>query len=513
MADATPSAAYHLLHNRRLLFTAVLLSTGCFTFGYDASVIGGALAMPPFVKQFGTLTPKGYVLTARTTSIIVATPTSGALVGAAINSFCADRFGRRKTMWLGCAISLLGAILQTSSFSVATITVGRIFTSISVFVLVGMAITFQNELSPPSLKGLLGGVSVVSIQSAAVIASGINWGTHSIPTSLAWRLPIGLQNVFPIIIATCTFFVMESPTALLIKGDDVRAEESLRRVRQGYSEEEIADEMARLKMQKSLRAAEKEISWLDLFRGTNLRRTILATYAGMMISLSGLIYATNYATVFLEQVGETSPYMLVFILNILTFAGAITGGALVDVIGRRRLALSSYTMILIIDCTIGGLGFAKLTSPSVAKAIAAFNLMFGFFVAVGFNVLTYINTAEMPTARLRNKTNAFALLCNSLTSLTVTYVFPYISEPTGADLGAKTYLIFAGFMVVNLIFTFFCYPEVKGRSPAELDAMFEARLPARKFKDHVPLLLPGKDEGDYDGDAVAEKDQTVKAFE
>lgn len=37
-------------------------------------------------------------------------------------------------------------------------------------------------------------------------------------------------------------------------------------------------------------------------------------------------------------------------------------------------------------------------------------------------------------------------------------------------------------MLVCLIFTYFCYPEVKGRSPAVVDEMFAARLSARKFR-------------------------------
>ncbi|KIW45830.1 uncharacterized protein PV06_01541 [Exophiala oligosperma] len=498
MASSSPTsispdqhnAIYHLRHNWRLVLTAVLLSTGSFTFGYDGSVIGGVLNMLPFIEQFGSVTSEGPILTARTISIIVATPTAGSLIGFLINSTCADRFGRKKTMLGGCAISLVAAVLQTASYTVAMITVGRILTGISVFVLVGMAITFQNEISPAPLRGFLGGLSVVSIQTGALIAAGVNWATHGVLSSLSWRLPIGLQIIFPMLIALCTFFVADSPTAYLIKGQDAQAEESLRKVRRGYSDADIQEEMDNLKMQKSLRAAEKEVHWIDIFRGVDLRRTILATYAGVFVSLSGLIYATNYATIFLAQVGATNVYLLVFALNILTFAGAITGGILLDIIGRRPLALWSFTALLIIDIVIGALGFADASDSKVAKAIAGFSLMFGFFVSVGFGPLTYINTAELATARLRNKTNAYALLSNSLTSLTVTYVFPYITNADAGDLGAKVYLIFAGCMAVCLVFTFFCFPEVKGRTPAEVDEMFQDRLPARKFKGHLCVAGP-----------------------
>lgn len=292
-----------------------------------------------------------------------------------------------------------------------------------------MAITFQNEISPSSLRGFLGALSVVSIQTGALLASGISWATHAIPSNLSWRLPIALQIIFPVVIALCTVFVTDSPTAYLIKGDDARAEASLRKVRTGYSDAEIEQEMENLRMQKSLRAAEEEVRWLDIFRGVDRRRTILATYLGPFVSLSGLIYTTNYATAFLAQVGETNPYLLVFALNILTFAGSIAGGVLIDYGGRRPLALWSFTALLIIDIVIGGLGFAPPANSQVAQTIAGFCLMFGFFVSLGFQPLIYINTGEMPTARLRNKTNAYALLSNSLASLTVTYVFPYITNP------------------------------------------------------------------------------------
>lgn len=57
------------------------------------------------------------------------------------------------------------------------------------------------------------------------------------------------------------------------------------------------------------------------------------------------------------------------------------------------------------------------------------------------------------------------------------------------NLGAKIYLMFAGFMLLNLVIAYFVFPELKGRTPAEVDEMFAARLSARKFKG-IPQLLP-----------------------
>lgn len=271
-----------------------------------------------------------------------------------------------------------------------------------------------------------GSSSIISINCASVLTSGISWGTHDDPTELSYRLPLGIQCIWPIVIALGLFLIVDSSTQFLIKGDDASAKASPRKVRQGYSEHEIESEMATLKHQASLREAESETSWMDLFRGTNRRLTLLAISIGNFQQLSGVAFATNYATIFLAQIGTADPFLLVLALNILSLGGSVVGLFLVEWLGRRKLALSTFTALLIIDSVMGGLGFADASNPTVTKTIAAFCLMFGFFFAAGFGPLTYVVSAEMPTARLRNKTALFTFTTIALFNLAAVSVLPYI---------------------------------------------------------------------------------------
>jgi Sugar (and other) transporter len=50
------------------------------------------------------------------------------------------------------------------------------------------------------------------------------------------------------------------------------------------------------------------------------------------------------------------------------------------------------------------------------------------------------------------------------------------------NFGAKIYLLFAGCMVVVIICVWLFLPELSGRTAAEIDEMFELKLPARQFK-------------------------------
>ena len=47
--------------------------------------------------------------------------------------------------------------------------------------------------------------------------------------------------------------------------------------------------------------------------------------------------------------------------------------------------------------------------------------------------------------------------------------------------GAKTGFFYGGTCLLSLVFTFFCIPEPKGRTFAELDILFQKNTPARQF--------------------------------
>ncbi|EUC40390.1 hypothetical protein COCMIDRAFT_9724 [Bipolaris oryzae ATCC 44560] len=477
----------HIIHNPRLIFSSFTLALVFFTFGFDGSVMGGILAMPPFIHQFGTgKSPKGPILTSTDISVMTAVPTTGCLLGLPLAAYCGDRWGRRKTLILGCVLSAVAAAIQTSAFGMAQLVIGRWLANAAIFLFIVMGSTFLAEIAPDELRGVLIGLSIVTIDAAAVLSNGINWAVSTNMTQFAYRFPMGLQIAFPIILVIGFIFVDDSPTFYLTRSEDSRALKSLRTVRRGYNEQEIEAEFAALKAQAALRAQDVEVPWTHIFQGVNLRRTLLALSIANMQQLSGIVFATNYAVIFLATIGsKISPFLLALATSILAFGGAIAGLFVVDAVGRRPLALTTFTILFFINLVIGVLGFTDyLHNQSLSQTIAAFCCMFAFFFAAGFGPLTYVVSGEMPTARLRNKTSAFSFFVLACFSTAVQYIFPYIANAP-AHLGPKTYLIFAGWMLGCIVVTFFWFPETKGRTPAELDEMFEARIPARQFKNYV----------------------------
>jgi hypothetical protein len=304
----------------------------------------------------------------------------------------------------------------------------NIIIAIATFISTATTTAFLNEIAVPELRGILGALVIFSINIGVVLGSGISLATHAIPTQSAYRIPLGMQLLWPLIIFCSLLYVTDSPTSFIIQGQDAAALASLRKIRKGYSEHEIAEEITGLKLQESIRQEENEIPWTALFKGTNLRRTLLSGFVSNVTSVSGLFYATNYATVFLAQIGSHNPFLLVLGLGILAWGGALAGLLLVHILDRRTLALSTFSAIAIIDLVIGVMGCLNSKNLHVVQVIAAFSLMFGFFYAAGFGPLVYILPAEIPTARLRNKTTAFTFLTVAATSTVTLFVYPYLSS-------------------------------------------------------------------------------------
>lgn len=294
--------------------------------------------------------------------------------------------------------------------------------------LVNMALAFSAELAPASLRGSIITLSSVTLGVSGVLVSGINWRTSVILSDFAWRLPVGLQLIGPVLIIIAVYFTMESPTYYLIQGQDDKARESLTLVRQGYSETEMETELENMRHQNVLRASEQEIPWGDVYRGPNLRRTILASSFVVILQVAGLAFATQYAAIFFVEIGNANPFLMTFALTVVELGGAIVGQVLIEVLGRRKQALFATSVVFVLNVIIGGLGFAPATNKQASSTVAGFCLVFGFFLACTMSPLQYCSMGEFPTSRLRNKTGAYALLNSNLAGLVVSYVLPYITD-------------------------------------------------------------------------------------
>lgn len=140
---------------------------------------------------------------------------------------------------------------------------------------------YQSEIAPPRIRGLLVGMHGIMICVGYCLASWVGLGFYFVNASGAqWRMPLAIQCLYPLILASGIMFLPESPRWLL---DQDNAEEALRSfesVRAESDDSILNDRQAILHEFETLKALIKEEKFVghhfkDLFKTPSMRKRCL----------------------------------------------------------------------------------------------------------------------------------------------------------------------------------------------------------------------------------------------
>ena len=118
------------------------------------------------------------------------------------------------------------------------------------------------------------------------------------------------------------------------------------------------------------------------------------------------------------------------------------------------------------------------TTQAAGAALVAFVALFNAATAVGPGVAGWAYAGDSGSARLHAKTTTLATGANAVIGTVTNIVIPYLL----AAIGPKTGYMFFGIGVICCALIYIWIPDVTGRTYAQLDELFERRIPARKFK-------------------------------
>jgi MFS family permease len=155
---------------------------------------------------------------------------------------------------------------------------------------------FQSEIVPAPVRGLVVGTYQLSLIIGGFVINCVCRGTSTIQDNRAWRIPLGLFYIIPTLIATLVFFTPESPRWLLLNGRVDEARSSLTTYRQGkFSQDEIDAEFRELQF-----ALEHEVEkgkFIEMFKGLNLKRTLLVLAINFFQQATGQAFASQYGAI------------------------------------------------------------------------------------------------------------------------------------------------------------------------------------------------------------------------
>lgn len=226
-------------------------------------------------------------------------------------------------------------------------------------------------------------------------------------------------------------------------------------------------------------------TYLDCFKGTNLRRTEIVCLVWAIQNLSGNAFS-NYSTYFLEQAGLSSSHSYSFAMGqyAINMLGVIGAWLLMSRgLGRRTLYLYGLcglcTMLFIMGC----LGFLPESQKSTAGlATGSLMIVWALFYQLTVGTVCYSLVSELSTRRLQIKTVVLGRAAYIIVGIITSVVTPYMLNPTAWDWGNFTGFFWAGLAGGCVVYTYFRVPEPRGRTFAELDLLFERKVAARKFE-------------------------------
>ena len=90
---------------------------------------------------------------------------------------------------------------------------------------------FIGEIASPETRGALVALEQLSIVLGVVLGFWVGFATRSLPGSISWRLPLGIQVIPGVVLAGGSMLLPESPRMLVLRGEEKIAAVSLERLR------------------------------------------------------------------------------------------------------------------------------------------------------------------------------------------------------------------------------------------------------------------------------------------
>ncbi|KAK2595838.1 hypothetical protein N8I77_013631 [Diaporthe amygdali] len=279
-------------------------------------------------------------------------------------------------------------------------------------------------------------------------------------------------------------FMPESPVWLINIGNEEKARHSLRRL--GYSEIEATKMVHKTQYELENTKSETEgASYVECFRKSNFRRTIISIMPIAIQALSGVFFVTYYSTYYMQLAGfsDEASFQLMVVQYVLCMLGNMCSWVLVDRVGRRTLTIWGVFFLTIILMLCGGLGVYG--SPAAIRGTVAMFLLYNLVFNVTIGATAYTLLCEVATSRLRGHTISLGIATQHLIYVMWAFTLPLLFNPDKANLGAKTAFIFGGIGVFSLVYLWFYQVETRGRSYKDLDELFSKGIHTRDFGNYV----------------------------
>jgi SP family sugar:H+ symporter-like MFS transporter len=458
-AGAKSAGELNIVH---VTLVASAAAMGGFLFGYDSSVINGAV----------DAIQDHFAVSAAVTGFTVAAALLGSAVGAAVAGGLADRFGRIRVMQIAGVLFAVSAVGSALPFAVWDLALWRVVGGIAIGMASVIAPTYIAEVSPPAYRGRLASLQQLAIVLGIALSQLVNYmiaaaaggsAMDRLGPLLAWQWMLGAAVVPALLYIMLSFTIPESPRYLVRVGREDKARRVLHEVEGGDVDRRITEirEALGSEIRPRLRDLKGRYGLLPI------------VWIGMALSafqqLVGINVIFYYSASLWQSVGvdESNSLLLSLFTSVVNIIGTFIAIGLVDRIGRKPLLLvGSAGMAVALAAAAFAFSHARVEGEQAtlsfgwgAVALVAASA-FVLFFALSWGVVTWVLLGEMFPLRIRAAAMAVATATQWIANWLVTVTFPTLRDwnLSGA------YVIYTFFAVLSFVFVWRFISETKGRT-------------------------------------------------
>lgn len=241
-------------------------------------------------------------------------------------------------------------------------------------------------------------------------------------------------------------------------------------------EEEI-DQLATALEEERLR--KQAVSYLDVFRKKEIR---LAFFAGAGLQafqqFTGINTVMYYSPTIVQMAGFKSnqlALLLSLVVALMNAIGTIVGIYLIDHFGRKKLALTSLSGVIVSLILLAVAFILESSAANVGAygwiAVIGLALYIAFF-APGMGPVPWTVNSEIYPESYRGMCGGMSATVNWISNLIVAQSFLSLAEAVGTGV---TFLILAGIAVMAFVFVVVFVPETKGLSFEEMERIWKEK--------------------------------------
>ncbi|MBA0696244.1 hypothetical protein Goari_002817 [Gossypium aridum] len=466
--DLFPERRMSYFSNPYVLGLTVIAGIGGLLFGYDTGVISGALL---YIKDDFEIVRQSSFLQ----ETIVSMALVGAMIGAASGGWINDAYGRKKATLLADVVFTAGAIVMAAAPDPYVLILGRLLVGLGVGTASVTAPVYIAEASPSEVRGGLVSTNVLMITGGQFLSYLVNLAFTQVRGT--WRWMLGVSAVPAVI----QFFLMlclpESPRWLFMKNEKDKAIAVLSKI---YDIARLEDEVDHLSAALEEEQQRKHtVRYLDVFRTKEIRIAFLAG-AGLQAfqQFTGINTVMYYSPTIVQMAGFNSnqlALLLSLIVAAMNAGGTVVGIYLIDHFGRKKLALSSLSGVIVSLVILAGAFFAE--TPGSSNGIYGWLAVIGLalyiaFFAPGMGPVPWTVNSEIYPEQYRGICGGMSATVNWISNLIVAQTFLTIAEALGTGV---TFLILAGIALLAVVFVIVYVPETKGLTFVEVERIWKER--------------------------------------